>query len=147
MTTVKTTINIDEETWNRFKSAVSSRQGSARNLNGAVEEAIRSFDTEGLLSAFMEAMGIEAGGHPSLREVERSRPRLETSAGETVRRMRGAKGDLYIWKKAASYRLSGKRAFKPSTSRRSEIKPSTLYQRQYDHTHPRAPPRQEQVQK
>ena len=99
MTTVKTTINIDEETWNRFKSTVSSRQGSARNLSGAVEEAIRSFDTEGLLSAFMEAMGIEAGGHPSLREVERSRPRLETSAGETVRRMRGDRGTCIPGKK------------------------------------------------
>ena len=92
MTTVKATIDIDEETWNRFKNTVSSRQCSARNLSGAVEEALRSFDTEGLILAFMEAMGIEAGSRPSLREVERSRPRLRTSAGETVRTMRGDRG-------------------------------------------------------
>ncbi|MFB0557576.1 MAG: hypothetical protein ACETVY_00530 [Candidatus Bathyarchaeia archaeon] len=88
MTTTKTTINIDEETWNRFKKTVSSRQGSLRNLSGAVEEAIKAFDTEELIKAFMEAMGIESGGLPSLREVEEGRPRLDTSAGETVRAMR-----------------------------------------------------------
>jgi hypothetical protein len=88
MTTVKTTINIDEETWNRFKKAVSSRQGSLRNLSGAVEEAIKAFDTEELMNAFMGAMGIEAGRYPSLNEVEEGRPRPGTSAGETVRAMR-----------------------------------------------------------
>jgi len=88
VTTTKTTINIDEETWNRFKKAVSSRQGSLRNLSGAVEEAIRTFDTEELVKALMEATGIEPGGFPSLREVEDGRPRLATSAGETVRAMR-----------------------------------------------------------
>lgn len=88
MTTTKTTINIDEETWNRFKRTVSSRQGSLRNLSGAVEEAIKAFDTEELIRAFMEAMGIGSGGFPSLREVEDGRPRLDTSAGETVRAMR-----------------------------------------------------------
>lgn len=88
MTTVKTTINIDEETWNRFKRAVSSRQGSLRNLSGAVEEAIKAFDTEELMNAFMGAMGIETGRYPSLNEVEEGRPRSVTSAGETVRVMR-----------------------------------------------------------
>lgn len=88
MTTTKTTINIDEETWNRFKRAVSSSQGSLRNLSGAVEEAIRAFDTEEIVRAFMEATGIEPGGFPSLREVEEGRPRLVTPAGETVRAMR-----------------------------------------------------------
>ena len=88
MTTVKTTINIDEETWNRLKRAVSSRQGSLRNLSGVVEEAIRAFDTEELINAFMETAGFERGRYPSLREVEEGRPRLETSAGETVRAMR-----------------------------------------------------------
>ena len=88
MTTIKTTININEETWKRFKKAVSFRQGSLRNLSGAVEEAIKAFDMEELMNAFMEAMGIEAGRYPSLNEVEEGRPRPGTSAGETIRAMR-----------------------------------------------------------
>jgi hypothetical protein len=88
MTVTKTTINIDEETWNRFKRTVSTRQGNLRKLSGTVEEAIRAFDTEELVRAFMEATGIEPGGFPSLREVEEGRPRLDTSAGEAVRAMR-----------------------------------------------------------
>jgi hypothetical protein len=88
MTTVKTTINIDEETWNRFKKVVSSNQGSLRNLSNAVEEAIRCFNTDELLARFMEMMNIDLGGYPSLSEVEGGRPKLETSAGETVRAMR-----------------------------------------------------------
>lgn len=88
MTTVKTTINIDEDTWNRFKKAVSSNQGSLRNLSSAVEEAIRCFNTDELLESFMEMRGIERGRYPSLREVEGSRPKLETSAGKAVREIR-----------------------------------------------------------
>lgn len=88
MTTVKTTVNIDEETWNRFKKTVSSRYGSIRNLSGAVEEAIKCFNTDELLSRFIETAGIDAGTYPSLKEVKESRPKLETSAGETVRAMR-----------------------------------------------------------
>jgi hypothetical protein len=93
MTTTKTTINIDEETWNRFKKTVFSRQGSFRNLSGAVEEAIKTFDTEELIRAFMEEVGIGSGGFPSLREVEEGRPRLETSAGEIVRAMRDERNE------------------------------------------------------
>lgn len=94
-TTVKTTINIDEETWNRFKRAVSSSQGSLRNLSGAVKEAIRALDAEYLIRTFAEKTGIEAGRYPSLREVEESRPRPGTSTGETIRRMRD-EGDARI---------------------------------------------------
>lgn len=87
MPTVKTTINVDEETWDNFKRSVSSGGGSLRSLSEAVEEAIRCFDTGGLLGGFMAAMGME-GGFPSLREVEGGRPRPGTSAGEAVRAMR-----------------------------------------------------------
>jgi len=65
MASVKTTINIDEETWKRFKKTVSSRYGGIRNLSGAVEEAIKCFNTEGLLSRFMEMAGIGMGAYDS----------------------------------------------------------------------------------
>ena len=86
--TVKTTINIDEETWRRFKDAVSFRYGSIRNLSSAVEEAIKCFNTDSILSQFAEEMGVQTGTYPSLREVEENRPRLATSAGREVREMR-----------------------------------------------------------
>ena len=85
MTSVKITINIDEETWNRFKRAVYTR---LKNLSGAVEEAIKAFDMEELMSAYMKARGIDTRRYPSLREVEEGKPRLKTSAGVPVRTMR-----------------------------------------------------------
>lgn len=88
MNTIKTTINIDEETWNEFKRAVSSRYGSVRKLSFAVEEAIQCFNTAELLNRFRELMGIGAVVYPSIREIEKRRPRLEVSAGEEVRAMR-----------------------------------------------------------
>jgi hypothetical protein len=87
MPKVKITINVDEETWDNFKRAFSSSRGSLRSLSEAVEEAIRSFDTVGILACFMAAMGME-GGLPSLRDVKGGRPRPGTSAGEAVRAMR-----------------------------------------------------------
>lgn len=88
MTTVKTTINIDEDTWNRFKKTVFSRYGAIRNLSDAVEEAIKSIDAEEQLSLFMKESGIDADTYPSLKEVVDRRVKLETSAGEEVREMR-----------------------------------------------------------
>lgn len=88
MKTVKTTINIDEETWNEFKKTVSSRYGSIRKLSSAVEEAIQSFNTAELLNRFSGLMGIDTSTYPSVREIKEKRPRLEVSAGETVRAMR-----------------------------------------------------------
>jgi len=88
MNTIKTTINIDEATWNEFKKTVSSRYGSIRKLSSAVEEAIQCFNTAELLKRFTGLMGIDAGLYPSIREVEKRRPKLEASAGEAVRAMR-----------------------------------------------------------
>jgi hypothetical protein len=85
---IKTTINVDKETWNEFKRTVSSRYGSVRNLSSAVEEAIQSFNTVELLNRFVEQKGIEIEVFPSVREIEEKRPKLESSAGEAVREMR-----------------------------------------------------------
>jgi len=85
---IKTTIVIDEETWNEFKKSVSSRYGSPRMTSLAVEEAIRCFNAVEMLRDFSNAMGLETGVYPSVREVEGRRPKLVTSAGEEVRGMR-----------------------------------------------------------
>ena len=88
MNKIKTTINIDEETWKEFKKMVSSRYGSTRKLSYAVEEAIQCFNTAELLNRFTKLMGIDAGVYPSLKEIKERRPKLETSAGEEVRAIR-----------------------------------------------------------
>jgi len=54
----------------------------------AVEEAIRCFNAVELLKSASIAMGFVTGAYPSVREVEERRPKLGTSAGEEVRRMR-----------------------------------------------------------
>lgn len=88
MGTVKTTIVIDEETWNEFKRSVSSRYGSPRKTSLAVEEAIKCSNAVELLKNFSSAMGLVADAYPSVREIEERRPKLETSAGEEVREIR-----------------------------------------------------------
>jgi len=88
MADVKTTINVDEETWNEFKRNVASRYGSIRNLSSAVEEAILCFNTPELLSKFAELKEIDIGTFPSVKEIEERRPKLDTSTGKAVREMR-----------------------------------------------------------
>jgi hypothetical protein len=85
---IKTTVNIDEETLLEFKRVVASRYGSTRKLSAAIEEAIRSFNTAESLKRFAKTRGIDTTTFPSVREVEKRRPTLETSAAETVRAMR-----------------------------------------------------------
>ncbi|MBS7643919.1 hypothetical protein KEJ26_05035 [Candidatus Bathyarchaeota archaeon] len=85
---VKTTILINEATWEEFKKFVSSRYGSLRMTSLAVEEAIKCFNAVGLLRSFSKAIGLETDVYPSIREVQERRPRLGTLAGEEVRGMR-----------------------------------------------------------
>jgi len=88
MTAIKTTILVDEKTWNEFRRSVSRRYGSPRMASQAVEEAIRSFNSFELLKRFSEAAGLITSTYPSVKEIQERRPKLGTSAGEEVRRMR-----------------------------------------------------------
>jgi metal-responsive CopG/Arc/MetJ family transcriptional regulator len=90
---IKTTVNIDEETLREFRRVVASRYGSTRKLSAAIEEAIRSFNTAESLKSFAKARGIDTSTFPSVREVEKRRPVLETSAAETIRAMRLERAD------------------------------------------------------
>ena len=85
---VKTTIVVDEKTWKEFKKMVSLRYGSSRFTSPAVEEAIKCFNITELLKKFLDAVGCSLAAYPSLKEVEERRPKLGTSAGEEIRRMR-----------------------------------------------------------
>jgi len=90
---IKTTVNIDEETLREFRKVVASRYGSTRKLSAAIEEAIKSFNTSESLKSFAKTQGIDTTTFPSVREVEKRRPTLETSAAETVRAMRDERAD------------------------------------------------------
>jgi len=90
---VKTTVVIDEETWNEFKRSVSSRYGSLRMASLAVEEALKCFNAIKLLKKFSEAIGFVTSVYQSVREVEERRPKMGTSAGEEVRRLRDERQD------------------------------------------------------
>ncbi len=80
-TTVKTTVNIDEEVWEEFKRAVNRRYGGTRNLSKAVEEAISSYNTVELLREAAKALDVEPGEYPSSSEVEKNRPTAAGTSG------------------------------------------------------------------
>ncbi|HEX9915913.1 MAG TPA: hypothetical protein VGB32_13440 [Candidatus Bathyarchaeia archaeon] len=86
-TTVKTTINIDEEVWEEFKRTVDRNYGGSRNLSKVVEEAIRNYNTLELLREAAKALNIEPGAYPSSTEVETNRPSAEGTS-RLVREMR-----------------------------------------------------------
>jgi hypothetical protein len=91
MGTVKTTINVDDETMREFKKMTSSKYGSVRKLSASIEEAMRSYNSTSILSEYAEKEGIALVAYPSSREVEERRPKVEASAGEEVREMRDAR--------------------------------------------------------
>ncbi|MGB9959595.1 MAG: hypothetical protein ACPLKQ_03620 [Candidatus Bathyarchaeales archaeon] len=88
MSTIKTTITIDEEVWNQLKRTVSSKHRNLRKLSATVEEAIKTFNTSEVLNEFSTILNINANTYPSNKEVKERRPKLKTSAGETIREMR-----------------------------------------------------------
>jgi hypothetical protein len=88
MTTIKTTIVIDEETWTEFKKVVSLRYGGLRKLSFAVEEAIKCFNAPELMRSFSSSLGLDSSIHPSSNEIKSRRPKLNISSAEALRKMR-----------------------------------------------------------
>ncbi len=91
MDAVKTTINVDEETLREFKKMASARYGGERKLSAAIEEAMRSYNSQSLLTLYAEQEGIALTAYPSSREVEERRPHVDASAGKEVRGIRDAR--------------------------------------------------------
>lgn len=88
MNSVKTTINIDEETLTEFKKTASSRYGGSRKLSLAIEEAIRNYNTTTILTNYAKMEGIPLEAIPSSKEITDRRPTVDCSAGEELRAMR-----------------------------------------------------------
>ncbi len=82
---MKTSVVVDRELWDRFKRKVGGERG-LRSLSEAVEEAI-----EDELAEFLVSKGLP---EPDMEElpadrVEPVRPKVRTSAAETLRELRG----------------------------------------------------------
>jgi hypothetical protein len=92
-TTVKTTINVEEERLTRIKRTAQNLYGDTRSLSELMGDAAESFDAESILEAFTKKMGWEAMEYPSLREIEERRPTSTEDSAETIREMREGRAD------------------------------------------------------
>ena len=88
MCSVKTTVNVDEETMREFKKMTSSRYGGSRKLSQALEEAMRNYNTTAVLTRYAKRESILLDALPSSREIIDRRPSVDGSAGVEVRAMR-----------------------------------------------------------
>ena len=88
MNSVKTTINVDEETLKEFKKTASSRYGGSRKLSLAIEEAIKNYNTTTILTNYAKREGITLEAIPWSKEIMDRRPTVDCSAGKELRAMR-----------------------------------------------------------
>jgi hypothetical protein len=92
-TTVKTTINVDEERLTRIKRTAQNIYGDSRSLSELMGDAAESFDAEAILEAFTRKMGWEPIEYPSLREIEERRPTSTEGSAQIIREMRESRAD------------------------------------------------------
>jgi len=92
-TTVKTTINVDEEKLKRIKRTARNIYGDSRSLSELMSDAADSFDAEAILEAFTRKMGWGAIEYPSLNEVEQRRPTSTEGSATIIRDMRESRVD------------------------------------------------------
>ncbi len=83
---IKTSIMIDRELWEEFKSKIGSEKG-LRMLSKAVEEAIEDEIAERLIIKALEEMLKEYREEVPL-TISPVKPKVATNAGKIVREMR-----------------------------------------------------------
>ncbi len=88
LTTVKTTLVLDEKIWSEFRRFVGAAYGTTRKMSAGVEEALSSFTAVAVLEAFASGAGIVLDSYPSSQEIVSRRPKVRVSTGRTIRRMR-----------------------------------------------------------
>jgi len=84
----KTTILVDDRVLEQIRNLATSKHGTSRMMSAEIEEALRAFSPLETIKALAARLDVKVDKYPSLDEVSRSRPRLATSAGKTVRKMR-----------------------------------------------------------
>ncbi|HUV54937.1 MAG TPA: hypothetical protein VMW03_07000 [Candidatus Krumholzibacteriaceae bacterium] len=95
MTTVKTTIDIDEEVWEGFKRTVARRYGGTLSAGQVIEEIIRGYVVAEFLRESSGILGVDVDEYPSSSEVERNRPSVQGSSADAVRNMRDERADRF----------------------------------------------------
>ena len=86
MPKVKTSIVVDRELWEEFRSRVAGERG-LKGLSQAVEEAIEDEVGDILVARTLEKMLRDEGVKSPVR-ISPVRPRIATDAGESVRELR-----------------------------------------------------------
>ncbi len=87
MSRVKTSVMVDKELWDKFRRKVGGERG-LRSLSEAVEEAIEDELSELVVSEGLPQPDVEG---LSADRVEPVRPKVKTSAAETLRELRGGR--------------------------------------------------------
>lgn len=86
---IKTSIMVDRELWEEFKSRVVAEKG-LRGLSRALEEAVEEEVSDILVARALENMLKSLSLKPP-RIVSPVKPRVTTDAGKTVRELRGSR--------------------------------------------------------
>jgi len=84
----KTTILVDDRVLMQIRNLATWKHGTSRMMSTEIEDALRAFSPLETIMALAARLNLKVDKYPSLDEVSRSRPRLATSAGKTVRKMR-----------------------------------------------------------
>jgi len=84
----KTTILVDDRILDQIRNLATSKHGTSRMMSAEIEDALRAFSPLETIMALAARLNLKIDRYPSLDEVSRSRPRIATSAGKTVRKMR-----------------------------------------------------------
>ena len=93
---VKTTILIDKHLLDQFKRLASAKHGTSRTLSAEFEKALRASSPSEILTAAATRLNLAIDRYPSLDEIIQKRPRVDVSAGTTVREMRDGRGQRVL---------------------------------------------------
>lgn len=83
---VKTSIMVNREIWEEFRSRIAMRKGLKR-LSQAIEEALEEEVSDILVAGTLEEM-LKPLGNKIPKTVKPVKPKVPTDAGEAVRRLR-----------------------------------------------------------
>ncbi|MGH9910085.1 MAG: hypothetical protein ACRD32_05550 [Nitrososphaerales archaeon] len=85
----KVTAYIDEEIWNEFKKMVVENTDDNRALSKELQKLIEDSLADRIMAKTFRDIDLLPGTLPSVQSIKKVIPRVGTSAGKTVRKMRG----------------------------------------------------------
>ncbi len=88
----KTTLLLDAAVWRRFQEEVQRHEGG-RAASGEVERLLRGADPRVFMDALAKVFPRPEGGWPSLRDVERGRPKIRAEVATLIREGRDERED------------------------------------------------------